>query len=137
MPQIFDELCAHPPKIFVIQTRGPLILRDLDKLIELSRYTTLRVSFSITTNREEIRRLYEPHCATIHERIETVRRLRDAGIETFATLGAAPALRSGRIGGAGVGRHLFGHYRRSLAYPRFEAARRNHPRSRFRDQPAA
>ncbi|HWY45756.1 MAG TPA: radical SAM protein [Bryobacteraceae bacterium] len=90
MPQIFDELCACPPKIFVIQTRGSLILRDLDKLIELSRFTTLRVSFSVTTNREEIRRLYEPHCATIHERIETVRRLREAGIQTFATL--APLL---------------------------------------------
>jgi len=90
MPQILDELEAHPPKIFVIQTRGPLILRDLEKLIELSRYTSLRVSFSITTNREEVRKLYEPHCATISERIETVRRLREAGIETFATL--APLL---------------------------------------------
>src|SRR5580704_10948649 len=43
MPQIFDELCARPPKIFTIQTRGPLILRDLDQLIELSRCTSLRV----------------------------------------------------------------------------------------------
>jgi DNA repair photolyase len=90
MPQILAELLARPPKIFVIQTRGPLILRDLDQLIELSRCATLRVSLSITTNREEIRKLYEPHCATISQRIETVRRLRGAGIETFATL--APLL---------------------------------------------
>ena len=90
MPQILDELCARPPKIFTIQTRGPLILRDLDQLIELSRCTILRVSFSVTTNREEIRKLYEPHCATISQRIETVRRLRDAGIQTYATL--APLL---------------------------------------------
>ena len=90
MPQILDELLAHPPKVFVIQTRGLLILRDLDQLIELSRCTSLRVSFSITTNREEIRRLYEPQCATIPQRIETVSRLRRAGIETFATL--APLL---------------------------------------------
>src|SRR5579864_464360 len=39
MPRILDELSAHPPKVFVIQTRGTLILRDLDKLIELSRCT--------------------------------------------------------------------------------------------------
>jgi DNA repair photolyase len=90
MPQILDELCARPPKVFTIQTRGPLILRDLDKLIELARCTSLRVSFSVTTNREGIRKLYEPHCATISQRIETVRRLRDAGIQTFATL--APLL---------------------------------------------
>jgi DNA repair photolyase len=90
MPQILDELLARPPKTFVIQTRGPLILRDLSRLVELSRRTSLRVSFSITTNREEIRRLYEPHCAAIRERIETVRRLREAGIHTYATL--APLL---------------------------------------------
>ena len=90
MPRILDELLARPPRIFVIQTRGPLILRDLDRLISLSRLTVLRVSFSITTNREEIRKLYEPHCASIDQRIETIRRLRAGGIDTFATL--APLL---------------------------------------------
>jgi len=90
MPRILDELLARPPRVFVIQTRGPLIERDLARLAELSKRTVLRVSFSLTTNREEIRRLYEPHCAPIERRIETIRRLRDAGIETFATL--APLL---------------------------------------------
>jgi DNA repair photolyase len=90
MPQILEELLARPPKIFVIQTRGTLILRDLDQLVELSRHTSLRVSFSITTNREEIRKLYEPNCSTIADRIETVRRLCGAGIKTYATL--APLL---------------------------------------------
>jgi DNA repair photolyase len=90
MPRILDELIARPPAVFVIQTRGPLIQRDLAKLAQLSRLTALRVSFSITTNREEIRKLYEPHCAPISERIETIRRLRAAGIDTFATL--APLL---------------------------------------------
>jgi DNA repair photolyase len=90
MPPILDELLARPPRIFVIQTRGILVLRDLPRLVELSRRTSLRVSYSITTNRDEVRKLYEPHCATIHERIETVRRLRDAGITTYATL--APLL---------------------------------------------
>jgi DNA repair photolyase len=90
MPRILDELLARPPRIFVIQTRGPMILRDLDKLAALSRLTALRVSFSITTNREEVRKLYEPHCASIEQRIETIRRLRGAGIDTFATL--APLL---------------------------------------------
>ena len=90
MPQILDELLSRPPRVFVIQTRGTLILRDLAQLVELSRRTSLRVSFSITTNREEIRKLYEPHCATIAERIQAVQRLREAGIQTYATL--APLL---------------------------------------------
>jgi DNA repair photolyase len=90
MPRILDALLEAPPCVFTIQTRGPLILRDLDRLRVLAGRTTLRVSFSITTNREEIRRLYEPHCASIGERLGVVRSLREAGIETYATL--APLL---------------------------------------------
>jgi len=90
MPRIFDALLEAPPRVLTIQTRGPLILRDLDRLRALSLRTTLRVSFSITTNRDDIRKLYEPHCATIEQRLEVVRTLRDAGIETYATL--APLL---------------------------------------------
>jgi DNA repair photolyase len=90
MPRILDELLVRPPRVFVVQTRGPMILRDVDRLRALGRVTALRVSLSITTNREEVRKLYEPHCATIHERIETIRELRAAGIDTFATL--APLL---------------------------------------------
>ena len=90
MPRILDALLEHPPRVFVIQTRGPLILRDLDRLQALANRTLLRVSFSIPTDRDDIRRVYEPHCATIAERFETVQRLRQAGIETFATL--APLL---------------------------------------------
>ena len=92
MPRILDALleAPEPPRVFVLQTRGPLILRDLERLRALAQRTTLRVSFSITTNREEIRRLYEPHCAPIADRLEVIRALRDAGIETYATL--APLL---------------------------------------------
>ena len=90
MPRIIDELIARPPHIFTIQTRGPLIVRDIARLVELSRRTDLRVSFSLTTDRDEIRRLYEPHCATLSERLAAVALLRDHGIRVFATL--APLL---------------------------------------------
>ncbi len=90
MPRILDALMEAPPRVFTIQTRGPLILRDLKRLRALAGILTLRVSFSITTNREDVRRLYEPHCAGFEERLAVVRALRDAGIETYATL--APLL---------------------------------------------
>jgi DNA repair photolyase len=90
MPRILEALLKTPPRVFTLQTRGPLILRDLDQLRALSRRTTLRVSFSITTNREDVRRLYEPHCASFEERLDVVRALRDASIETYVTL--APLL---------------------------------------------
>jgi DNA repair photolyase len=87
MPEILDALLAAPPPVFCLQTRGPLILRDLDSLRRLPR---LRVSFSLPTNRDDVRRLYEPHCAPIEERLSVMRVLREAGIAVFATL--APLL---------------------------------------------
>jgi DNA repair photolyase len=90
MPRILDVLRDVPPQVFVLQTRGPLILHDLELLRALAQRTILRVSFSITTNREDVRKLYEPHCAPIVERLNAIRTLRDAGIETYATL--APLL---------------------------------------------
>ncbi len=90
MPGVLEAVAAHPPAVFVIQTRGPLILRDIDLLRAAARRTRLRVSFSITTDLEDVRRILEPHCAPIEERWHTVAALRDAGIEICATL--APIL---------------------------------------------
>lgn len=87
MPALLRVVREQPPRRFVIQTRGPLILRDADLLRQLPG---VRVSFSVTTDREDIRRLYEPHCAPIPERLETIRALNDLGIPTYATL--APLL---------------------------------------------
>ncbi len=90
MPAILDAVIKTPPAVFTIQTRGPLIVRDLDRLTELARRTTLRVSFSLTTDKESVRRIYEPHCAPMEERLGAIERLRGAGVITFATL--APLL---------------------------------------------
>ena len=135
MPRILDQLLAQPPKVFVIQTRGPLIVRDLARLVELSRRTTLRVSFSITTNREAVRKLYEPHCATLDCRLKAIRELRQAGITTFATL--APILpcdpeELARMALEATDQDIIGD---RFAYPIGKAARRNYARGRVRDQP--
>jgi DNA repair photolyase len=90
MPRLLDVLISRPPRRFAIQTRGPLILRDLPRLVALASRTMLRVSFSLTTDREDIRRLYEPLCATLEERLDTMRQLTRAGVATHATL--APLL---------------------------------------------
>lgn len=92
MPGILEVLAStpNPPGVFVIQTRGTGILDDLGLLLRAATRTTLRVSFSITTDRDEVRRIFEPHCAPIEARWQTVVALRRAGIEVFVTL--APIL---------------------------------------------
>ena len=90
MPTLLDALIRNPPRVFTIQTRGPLVLRDLDLIRELSTRTILQVSFSVTTNDEKIRRIYESRCAKFDERLRVLQTLTDAGIRTFATI--APIL---------------------------------------------
>ena len=90
MPALLSAFCERPPRIFVIQTRAPLILRDLALLQALATVTTLRISFSITTDRDEVRRHYEPRCESNEMRLQAIRALRAAGLEVYATL--APLL---------------------------------------------
>lgn len=79
------------PRLLTIQTRGPGIVRDIDLLCALAvRGVDVRISFSLTTNREDIRRWYEPHCAPLPDRLAAIAALRAAGLRTFATL--APLL---------------------------------------------
>ena len=90
MPELLETLIRKPPRVFVLQTRGPLILRDVQQLKVLATRTRLRVSFSLTTNRDDVRKLYEPLCSSVDERVATLAALRDTGIPTYATL--APLL---------------------------------------------
>lgn len=90
MPAVWDAVIANPPMVFVLQTRGPLLLRDLNRIRQASSRCKLRISFSVTTDDDTVRRRFEPHCASIEERWEVLRQLRSAGLEAFATL--APLL---------------------------------------------
>ncbi len=111
MPRLLEALAHHAPAVFVIQTRGPLILRDLALLQALAKATRLRISFSVTTDRDEVRRRYEPHCESNETRLETIAALREAGLEVYATL--APLLpcdpeRLARMAIDASGRNLIG-----------------------------
>lgn len=90
MPQLFEALIDRPPSVFVIQTRATLALRDIELMRRLSERTRFRVSFSLTTDREDIRRLYEPHCESVHARVRAMEGLAEAGIAVHCTL--APIL---------------------------------------------
>jgi DNA repair photolyase len=70
-----------------IQTRSPLVLRDL-KL--LKRSPDVEVGISITTADEEMRKIFEPHAPPIKERVRALAELHSAGVSTFAMV--APAL---------------------------------------------
>ena len=75
---------------FSLITRGPMIRRDVDVLVEAARRAKVHVSFSVPTLDEEIWRATEPGTAPPLRRLEAVRILADAGIDTGIAL--APVL---------------------------------------------
>ena len=64
-----------------IVTKGPMIVRDKDVLLDLSKRTTCRVHISIPTVDEEAWEKLEPGVAHPSQRLRAVRELVDAGID--------------------------------------------------------
>jgi DNA repair photolyase len=73
-----------------IITRGPLIVRDVDVLVEAARRADVSVTFSVPTLDDEIWKLTEPSTAHPRQRLRALRALVDAGIR--ANVGMAPIL---------------------------------------------
>jgi DNA repair photolyase len=65
---------------FSILTKGTLILRDLDLLIDASQVTDISTAFSVGTVDEQVWKLSEPGTPHPRKRLEAVRKLNDAGI---------------------------------------------------------
>jgi DNA repair photolyase len=83
-----EALGRFPPALLFLQTRSPLVARDVDLLRPLG--DGVIVAMSITTDREDVRRLIEPACAPILQRVAALRRVREAGVRTQASV--APLL---------------------------------------------
>ena len=75
---------------FSIITRGPMIVRDIDVLVEAARRASVSVTFSIPTLDEDVWRKTEPSTAHPRQRLRAVEKLVEAGIRTG--VGMAPVL---------------------------------------------
>lgn len=81
------EILAHNNWPVVVQTRSPLILRDID-ILKQGRY--FEAGLSITTTDDSIRKLFEPNAPSIKDRVDTLDELHRAGIRTYVMI--APML---------------------------------------------
>ncbi|MCB4770542.1 PA0069 family radical SAM protein [Ancylobacter sp. Lp-2] len=78
---------GHPVGIV---TKSALILRDLDILAPMAERGLVKVALSVTTLDHKLARVMEPRAATPMRRIETIRRLSEAGVPTAVL--AAPMI---------------------------------------------
>jgi DNA repair photolyase len=84
------EALADAHNSLSIITRGPMIVRDLDVLVEASRRANVSVTFSVPTLDDEVWRKTEPSTAHPRQRLRALKALVDAGVK--ASVGMAPIL---------------------------------------------
>jgi DNA repair photolyase len=73
---ILEALAPHQPRL-LIQTRGPLVVRDLDVL---GRFHAVRANLSIPTDSERVRQAFEPKAPPLERRWSAAAEVRAAGI---------------------------------------------------------
>ncbi|OFW58639.1 MAG: radical SAM protein [Actinobacteria bacterium RBG_16_64_13] len=81
------EILVHAGWPVRVQTRSPLVVRDMDILREAQ---DLEVGLSVTTADDGVRELFEPRAPAIGERLRALAQLHAAGIRTFVMI--APML---------------------------------------------
>jgi DNA repair photolyase len=73
---ILEALIPHRPRL-VIQTRGPLVVRDTDLL---RQFAAVRVNLSIPTDSEDVRSAFEPKAPPLDRRWLAAEELTAAGV---------------------------------------------------------
>jgi DNA repair photolyase len=81
------EILAENNWPVVVQTKSPLVTRDLDIL---KRGKDFEVGFSIATADDNIRKLFEPEAPVIEDRLRALDQLHRVGIRTYVMI--APML---------------------------------------------
>lgn len=79
-------LAARGANLAVL-SRSPLVTRDIDLFKTFER---INITISITTDSDEVRKRFEPQCASIDRRFEALQQLSEAGFRT--RINVAPLL---------------------------------------------
>lgn len=87
---LLEAMVSDPPDFLFVQTRSPLVRRDIDLFLRLG--DKVRVSMTVETDREDIRKHFSPNAPPIQARLKTLQLLKEAGVPTQATI--APMLPS-------------------------------------------
>ena len=81
-------MADDPPDFLLLQTRSPLVTRDIDLLQRLG--SQVRVSMTVETDREDVRKAFSPAAPPIPARLKALCELAAAGVATQAAV--APLL---------------------------------------------
>lgn len=80
---ILEELSNHHNPRLVIQTRSPLVTRDIDLF---QRFDAVQINMTITTDSETVRKVFEPLCPSNALRLKAIKEVHQAGINACITM---------------------------------------------------
>ncbi len=80
---ILNELLIYHQPRLVIQTRSPLATRDIDLF---TQFDNIQVNMTITTDSENVRKVFEPFCPSNAMRLNAIKAINKAGINACITM---------------------------------------------------
>lgn len=80
---ILHTLVSKQPEIWIL-TKSDLVVRDFDVLDDFEK---AHVGFTITTTRDSVQKISEPHASKNSSRISALREAHDQGLKTFVFIG--------------------------------------------------
>ncbi|KRG13728.1 DNA photolyase [Virgibacillus soli] len=83
---LLEAMIDTPPDFLQIQTRGPLINRDIDLIAQLTKKCRVLVSMTIETDREDVKRIFAPYASGIKLRLKVLKEIHDAEIPTQVSI---------------------------------------------------
>lgn len=81
---LLEVMIAEKPDFLFLQTRSPLVVRDIDLFLQLKE--RMRVSITVETDLEYIRKVFSPAAPPLQARLKALKKIRAAGISVQATL---------------------------------------------------
>ena len=84
--ELLKILADCRPKL-VVQTRSPDVVRDIDLFRHIAdNGGEIQVNITVTTDDDEVRRAFEPHCPNNQVRLRAAAKLCEAGVQTCITM---------------------------------------------------
>lgn len=79
---LLEELLGRGVRL-VVQTRSPLVVRDIDLL---KQFEHVRVNMTVGTDSRAVQKVFEPHCPSPRVRLKAIGQVHESGIQSCITL---------------------------------------------------
>ncbi|WP_079913632.1 radical SAM protein [Paenibacillus sp. 32352] len=81
---LLEAMVQTPPDFLLLQTRSPLVTRDIDLLLQMKEH--VRVSVTVETDLEPMRRAFTPSAPPLAARMKALKQLTAEGLDVQAAI---------------------------------------------------